>query len=320
MRRIAVLTSGGDTPGMNAAIHAVVTSAKCNGMAVLGVTKGYDGLINGRLAEIRSAQIRNIVMRGGTILKTARCPEMKTEEGKKKAVQVLKAFGVEGLVVIGGDGSFMGARELCHMGIPAIGIPGTIDNDLAYTDYTIGFDTAVNCVIGEVAKIRDTMRSHERIGVIEVMGNKCGDIALTSAIASESEYVIVPERPFSLDDICVSLQNRRIKGDMTSIIIVAEGAAKGHDVCQYIREKTGFDVKSITLGYVQRGGAPSAFDRMIATRMGMRAVELLMEGKQSRVVGIKDNKIIDMDIDEAIAVENRFDDYLFDSHHKIYNY
>ena len=241
MRRIAILTSGGDTPGMNAAIHAAVSMAKSQGMTILGVTKGYDGLINGRLSEIRSAQIRNIVSRGGTILKTARCPEMMTEEGRKKAVQVLKAFGAEGLIVIGGDGSLRGAKELCHLGMPTIGIPGTIDNDLPYTDFTIGFDTAVNCVIGEVTKIRDTMRSHERIGVIEVMGRMCGDIALHAAVASESEYVLVPERPFDLDDICVSLQNRRIKGDMTSIIIVAEGAAKGHDVCLYIREKTGIN-------------------------------------------------------------------------------
>lgn len=320
MRRIAILTSGGDTPGMNAAIHAAVSKAKSQGMTILGVTKGYDGLINGRLSEIRSAQIRNIVSRGGTILKTARCPEMMTDEGRKKAVQVLKAFGAEGLIVIGGDGSLRGAKELSHLGMPTIGIPGTIDNDLPYTDFTIGFDTAVNCVIGEVAKIRDTMRSHERIGVIEVMGRMCGDIALHAAVASESEYVLVPERPYDLDEMCVSLQNRRIKGDMTSIIIVAEGAAKGHDVCLYIREKTGFDVKAITLGYVQRGGIASGFDRLLATRMGVRAVELLQEGKAGRAIGIKDNHIVDYDIDEAISMPMIFDEELYEMHHAIYNY
>jgi len=314
MRRIAILTSGGDTPGMNAAIHAVVSSAKHNGLSVMGVLKGYAGLIEGRLFEIRSRQIEGIVTKGGTILKTARCEEMKYEEGQKKAVQVLQAFNVEGLVVVGGDGSFKGARILSHMGIPTICIPGTIDNDLAYTDFTIGFDTAVNCVIGEISKIRDTMNSHERIGVIEVMGNKCGDIALSSGVAGEAEFILVPEMPFDVDQICMNLQNRRIKGDMTSIIVMAEGCGKSEALANYIRAKTGFDVKSIVLGYVQRGGVPSAFDRLIATKMGLHAVDLLMQGIGGRTVGIRDNKIVDFDIDEALAMPMEFDQKLYNSH------
>lgn len=320
MRRIGILTSGGDTPGMNAAIYSIAMTAKANGLAVIGVTKGYKGLIEGRLAEIRSAHVEGIVNKGGTILKTARCEEMKTEEGQQQAVKVLRAFGVEGLVVVGGDGSFKGARILSHMGIPTIGLPGTIDNDLAYTDYTIGFDTAVNCVVGEMAKIRDTMLSHERIGVIEVMGNKCGDIALHAGVAGEAEYIVLPEVDFDVDAICQSLQNRRIKGKMTSIIVISEGAGKGEALSNYIRAKTGFDVKAIVLGYIQRGGTPSAFDRIIATKMGARAVHLLMNGMGGRAVGIRNNKIVDYDLDEALNMKMKFDRQLYDQHCKVNNY
>ncbi len=320
MRRIGLLTSGGDTPGMNAAIQAVVRTAKCNGIQIMGVTKGYAGLIEGRLAEMRSKEVMNINNKGGTILKTARCEEMRTPEGQEKALKVLKAFGCEGLVVIGGDGSFKGARTLSHMGMPTIGLPGTIDNDLAYTDYTIGFDTAINCVAEEIAKIRDTMESHERVGVIEVMGNKCGDIALHAGIAGDAEYIIVPEMPFDVDQICDSLQNRKIKGFMTSIVVIAEGAGKGEALANYMRAKTGLDVKAIVLGYIQRGGVPSVFDRVIATKMGIRAVELLMEGCGGRVVGIHNNKIVDYDIDEALAMKMKFDKKLYETHLNMMNY
>ncbi len=314
MRNIAILTSGGDTPGMNAAIYAAVRTIKENGMKSFAVKKGYAGLIEGRIEEVRSKTIRGIATKGGTILKTARCMEMKTKEGQKKAVEVLKAFEIDGLVVIGGDGSFMGAHVLSHMGVPAIGIPGTIDNDLAYTEYTIGFDTAVNCVIQEVNRIRDTMNSHERIGVIEVMGNKCGDIALNAGIATGSEYVIVPEKGFDVDKICEGLQRRRIKGQMTSIILIAEGAGRGEALANYIRAKTSFDVKAIVLGHVQRGGEPTFFDRKIAILMGMRAVELLIDGHAGRVVGIRNNKVMDMDIDEALALKSAFDTDLYSRH------
>lgn len=320
MRKIGILTSGGDTPGMNAAIHAITRTAKSCGLQVIGVTKGYAGLIEGRLAEIRSKQVEGIVSKGGTILKTARCEEMKTAEGQEKAMKVLKAFGIDGLVVIGGDGSFKGARILSHLGMPTIGLPGTIDNDLAYTDYTIGFDTATNCVIEEMAKIRDTMDSHERIGVIEVMGNKCGDIALQSGVAGGAEYILVPEVEFDVDAVCDSLQSRRIKGYMTSIIIISEGAGKGEALANYIRAKTGYDVKAIVLGYIQRGGDPSAFDRLIATKMGVRAVKLLMDGIGDRVVGIRNNKIVDYDIDEALAMKMKFDKKLYDDFQQMNNY
>ena len=320
MRRIAVLTSGGDTPGMNAVINSVVMTAKTRGLSVLGVEKGYKGLIEGRLVELHLKDVRGIVNKGGTMLKTARCLEMKTEEGRNQAVKVLNAYGVEGLVVIGGDGSFKGAKVLSDLGIATVGLPGTIDNDLAYTDYTIGFDTAVNCVVGEIAKIRDTMLSHERIGVIEVMGNKCGDIALNAGVAGEVEYIIVPEMPFDIDAICDSLTGRAIKGNKTSLIIISEGAGKGEAVANYLRAKTGFDVKAIKLGYVQRGGNPTSFDRLIAIKMGTRAVELLLEGKAGRVVGIRDNHFVYYDINEALDMDLFFDKDLYIEHGKRMSY
>ena len=320
MRRIGILTSGGDTPGMNAAIESAVMTAKLNGLTVIGVTKGYSGLLEGRLHEMHSAEVRGITSNGGTILKTARCPEMLTEKGRQKAVTVLKAFGVDGLIVIGGDGSFKGALELAKLGIPTIGLPGTIDNDLAYTDYTIGFDTAVNSVVHEMAKIRDTMNSHERIGIIEVMGNKCGDIALFAGVAGGAEYIVLPEVPFDKEDLCQRLQDRAIKGQHTSIIVISEGAGKGNDLASYVKERTALDVKAIVLGYTQRGGDPSAFDRIMATNMGSRAVELLLAGEQSRVVGIRDGKIVDFDIEDALSMKERFDFAMYGRHQAAHSY
>lgn len=314
MKSIGILTSGGDAPGMNAAISSVVRLANSKGIKVIGVTKGYSGLIDGRLAEIDEKDIEGIVGRGGTILKTARCEEMKTKEGQEKALKVLKAFGVEGLVVIGGDGSFKGAQILSHMGMPTVGLPGTIDNDLAYTDYTIGFDTATHYVVNEIAKIRDTMLSHERIGVIEVMGNACGDLALAAGVAGEVEYIIVPEVEFDVDAICDSLVNRHIKGHMTSIVVIAEGAGKGEAFANYIRAKSNLDVKAIVLGYIQRGGAPTAFDRLMSIKMGIKAVELLESGDSNKVVGLHNNKIVAYDIDSALAMKMKFDRKLYDCH------
>ncbi len=314
MRRIGILTSGGDTPGMNAAIEAAVMTAKIHGIKIIGVMKGYKGLLEGRLHEMRSAEVKGITNKGGTILKTARCLEMKTAEGQEKAVNVLKAFGIEGLIVIGGDGSFMGAQAISARGIPTIGLPGTIDNDLAYTDFTIGFDTAVNSVVSEIKKIRDTMDSHERIGIIEVMGNKCGDIALFSGVAGGAEYIVLPEVPYDIDDLCLSLQNRAIKGQLTSIVVLSEGVGKGADYAKYIKEKTHLDAKAIVLGYIQRGGDPTAFDRIMATNMGSRAVELLIEGQGNRVVGLRDCKIVDYSIEEALKMEMKFDKGLYERH------
>ncbi len=300
-RRIGILTSGGDTPGMNAGIRAVVMAADAVGFSVMGISKGYAGLIEGRVERIKTEDVDGIVEKGGTVLKTARCEEFKTEEGQKKALQVIRAFDISGLVVIGGDGSFAGARVLSHLGVPTIGIPGTIDNDLAYTDFTIGFDTAVNGVMKEISRIRDTMKSHERTGVIEVMGNKCGDIALYAGIAGGAEHIIIPEVEFDIDYICEEILSNRIKGKMTSIVLIAEGAGKGEAVANYMRAKAGLDAKAIVLGYIQRGGAPTAADRMRATSMGIRAVELLNKGVGNRVVGTRDHHIIDEDIDEALS-------------------
>lgn len=296
---------------MNAGIRAVVMAADAAGFSVMGIRKGYAGLIEGRIERIKTEDVDGIVGKGGTILKTARCPEFKTEEGRQKALQVLRAFDISGLVVIGGDGSFAGARILSHLGIPTIGIPGTIDNDLAYTDYTIGFDTAVNCVIEEMSKIRDTMDSHERVGVIEVMGNKCGDIALYSGLTGGAEHIIIPEVEFDLDYICDRILAARIKGKMTSIVLIAEGAGKGESVANYMREKAGLDAKAIVLGYLQRGGAPSESDRLRATRMGIRAVDLLSRGIGNRVVGVRDRYVIDEDIDEALSKEIIFPKELY---------
>ena len=312
MKRIGVLTSGGDTPGMNAAIRAVVKAARVNGISVMGITKGYQGLIEGRVHEMHRAEVHDIVGQGGTILKTARSKEFMTEEGKMKAIQVLKAFDIEGLIVVGGDGSYKGAKSLWEKGIPTIGLPGTIDNDLAYTDFTIGFNTAVSGVVGEIRKIRDTIESHERVGVIEVMGNRCGDIALFSGVAGGAEHILVPEVPFDLDAICDDLVHDRIRGKLTSIIMISEGAGKGESLANYIHAKTGLDVKAIVLGYTQRGGQPTVDDRILASRLGVRAVELLMEGKAGRVVGIRDNHVVDDDIDEALASKARFDQQLYD--------
>lgn len=320
MRRIGILTSGGDTPGMNAAIEAAVMTARINGISIIGVTKGYKGLLEGRLNEMHSKDVRGITSKGGTILKTARCKEMITPEGQQKAVKVLKAFGIEGLIVIGGDGSFKGAQAISNLGIPTIGLPGTIDNDLAYTDFTIGFDTAVNSVISEMKKIRDTMDSHERIGIVEVMGNKCGDIALHAGVAGGAEYICLPEVTYNIDDLCQSLQDRDIKGQHTSIIVLSEGVGKGADFANYIREKTGLDAKAIVLGYTQRGGDPSAFDRIMATNMGARAVELLLAGRGNRVVGMRDSKIVDFSIEEALTMEMRFDYGMYGRHLATHSY
>ncbi|MEA4853796.1 MAG: 6-phosphofructokinase [Christensenella sp.] len=302
-RRIGILTSGGDTPGMNAGIRAVVMAADAAGFSVMGIKKGYAGLIDGRVERIKTEDVQGIVEKGGTILKTARCEEFKTPEGQQKALQVIKAFDISGVVVIGGDGSFQGAKVLSHLGVPTIGIPGTIDNDLAYTDFTIGFDTTVNGVISEMSKIRDTMNSHERVGVIEVMGNKCGDIALYAGIAGGAEHIIIPEVEFDIDHICEKIVSDRIKGKMTSIVLIAEAAGKGEAVANYMRAKANLDAKAIVLGYTQRGGDPSAADRIRATEMGVRAVRLLEKGIGNRVVGIKDNHIVDEDIDEALSKE-----------------
>lgn len=312
MKKIAVLTSGGDAPGMNAAIRAIVRTGLDKGLKVMGVERGYSGLINGELFDMDRYSVSDIIQRGGTILKTARCEEFKTEEGRKRAATILRAYGIDGLIVIGGDGSFRGAQLLSKLGISTIGLPGTIDNDLAYTDYTIGFDTAVNTVLDAINKIRDTSTSHERASVIEVMGRNCGDIALYAGIAGGAESIIIPEIGYNPDEICTSILKGKMRGKLHNLIVLAEGVGGANELAKKIEEVTGIESRATILGYIQRGGSPSAQDRILASKMGYRAVELIEEGKSSRVVGIKNGSIIDMDIDEALAMEKKLNKDLYE--------
>lgn len=307
MKTIGVLSSGGDAPGMNAAIRAVVRTGIYNNLRVMGIKKGYNGLISGDIYEMNLSSVADIIHRGGTILRTARSEEFTTEAGRKKALTVLKVFHIDGLVVIGGDGSLRGARELSKLGVPTIGIPGTIDNDLGYTNFTIGFDTAINTVIEGISKIRDTSTSHGRANIIEVMGRHCGDIALYSGLAGGAESIIVPEEGFNIEDVCKRLIQGKNRGKLHSIILLAEGVGNAYELSKEIQNYTGIETRVTILGHLQRGGSPTAFDRILASKMGAKAVELLLEGKTARTLGVKGNKIFDMDIDEALSMEKNFD-------------
>lgn len=311
--RIAVLTSGGDAPGMNAAIRAVVRYAGYEDIEVFGVERGYMGLVNDDMRMLSKRSVSGIVQRGGTFLMTARCPEFTDYEVRKKAAENLANRNIDGLVVIGGDGSFRGMNELYHdFGIRTIGIPGTIDNDLAYTDFTLGFDTAVNTVVENINKLRDTMSSHERVVVVEVMGRHCGDIALYSGIASGAEIILVPEQPVNYDEVAKVLGRGKKAGKQSAIIMLAEGAANMDDVIKELKSRhPELHFRSSVLGHIQRGGTPTQADRMLAARMGARAVELLSEGKGGRVVGIRNNQIIDLPVSEALSEPTRFDSDLY---------
>ncbi len=314
MKRIGLLTSGGDAPGMNAAIRAVVRTAIYFGMEVVGIERGYKGLIDDLTVPMSMRSVSNIVHRGGTMLRTARCLEMFEREGQEKAVKTLAEHGIEGLVVIGGDGSFRGAKCLTETyGIPTIGIPGTIDNDLAYTDYTLGFDTAVNTCIEIINKLRDTMESHERISVVEVMGRHCGDIALYAGITSGAEIIIVPEIPYDMDDVIMRINRSRENGKHSNIIVVAEGVTSADAFAEKLQSVTEHSVRSTNIGHVQRGGSPSMADRMLAAQFGNKAVRLLKDGIGNRVVGIRKNEIIDMDIIEAVSMKKRFNYELYET-------
>ncbi|MBP2031527.1 6-phosphofructokinase 1 [Clostridium algifaecis] len=302
--KIAILTSGGDAPGMNAAIRSVVKCAIYNGMEVFGVKHGYKGLIEQELFKLNSLDVENIAEMGGTILKTARCIEFTNEEGRKKALSTLEKFGIDGVIVIGGDGSFKGAKKLCDLGISTVGLPGTIDNDLNYTDYCIGFDTTLNTVLGCIKNIKDTDSSHEKTTIVEVMGRYCGDLALYSALAGGGEIISTPENKLSFDDICEKLGKSIQNGKKDNIIIVTERMYDIDDLQKYIECKLHINIRSTVLGFIQRGGNPSAFDRVLAFKMGVKAVKLLMNGFSNKAVGIRNNKIIYVNFDEVNSENN----------------
>jgi 6-phosphofructokinase 1 len=301
---------------MNACIRSCVRSAINSGLEVFGVDRGYKGLVENRIFPMNSHSVCEIIHRGGTILKSARCLEFKDTATRKIAADNLKNLGIEGLVVIGGDGSFTGAKALSdEYGINVVGIPGTIDNDLAYTDFTLGFDTAVNTVLWAINALRDTMRSHDRVSLLDVMGRNCGDIALYAAVAGGVEYVLTPEVPYDLDEIAASIKFSQKRGKTSNMIVLAEGAGNKEEICAKIKEKTGISVKTTTLGHIQRGGSPTMADRVLAAKFAVRAVDLILQGQSNRVIGIKDNKIIDRDISEALAEKHSFDKELYDVAH-----
>ncbi|MCQ2008660.1 MAG: 6-phosphofructokinase [Sporolactobacillus sp.] len=311
MKKIGVLTSGGDAPGMNAAVRAVVRSAIYRGVEVYGIYHGYKGLITGNIKKLEVSDVGDIVQRGGTVLYTARCEEFKTEEGRAIAIEQLKKFGIEGLVVIGGDGSFMGGVKLTQLGFPTIGIPGTIDNDIPGTDFTLGFDTALNTIIDAIDKIRDTATSHERRFIIEVMGRGCGDLAMWSGLADGAESILIPETKEDLDNIVERLNRGIERGKKHSIIIVAEGVGSADEVAKAIKAKTNMDTRVTVLGHVQRGGAPTAFDRVLAARMGNKAVDLLLSGDKGKMIAIQNNQIVAHDILDLLTKKHEFNEDLY---------
>ena len=310
IKKIGVLTSGGDAPGMNAAIRAVVRTALAKGMEVYGIRRGYVGLINGDIFQMDARSVSDIIHRGGTMLYTARCPEFRTEEGVMKAKAKCEELGLEGIVVIGGDGSFRGAADLSSKGILCVGLPGTIDNDIACTDYTIGYDTAMNTAVELVDKLRDTSQSHDRCTVVEVMGRGAGYIACNTGIACGAVEIITNELPYDLDVTAKKMLELKKNGKQNFVLVVSEGVGNAAGIAAIIQEKTGIESRATVLGHVQRGGSPTLRDRVVATQMGHYAVGLLEQGIGNRVVGMKDNKIVDFDIQEALSMKKPYEEEL----------
>lgn len=310
IRTIGVLTSGGDAPGMNAAIRAVVRRALAKGLKVRGIRRGYHGLLKEEIIDLTARDVSDIVQRGGTILQTARCKTMRTEEGQQKAAAICKKYGIDGLVVIGGDGSFAGAQKLANLGVNTIGVPGTIDLDIACTDYTIGFDTAVNTAMYAIDKVRDTSTSHERCSVIEVMGRDAGYLALWCGIANGAERILMPEEHgFDEKALIEDILENKKRGKQNYIIINAEGVGDSINLAKRIEDATGIETRATILGHMQRGGSPTAKDRVYASMMGAYAVDLLCAGKTNRVVGYQNGRFMDMDIDEGLAMTKDIDEY-----------
>lgn len=306
MKKIAVLTSGGDAPGMNAAVRSVVRTATALGLDVYGIDRGYAGLLADEINVLTNRDVGGIILRGGTILKTARCMEFFHEENQRKGAETLKKYEIDGLVVIGGDGSVQGAAILSKLGIPTVTIPGTIDNDMHGTDQTIGHDTAVNEVVSAVSRIRDTASAHDRAALIEVMGRFAGNIALDAGLACGAEYILVPEVPFSREKLAQSLLAQLEQGRTNSIIICAEGADDGRVLSDWLHERTNIDICTTVLGFVQRGGGPSAADSILASELGAAAVKALLEGKTAALVGMHDGKVRILDYDKADQEEKIF--------------
>ena len=307
MKRIGVLTSGGDAPGMNAAVRAAVRTGLSMDMEVYGIERGYEGLLDGEIEKMEWHSVGDILQRGGTILRTARSERFRTPEGQKHAVDILRTFGIEGLVIIGGDGSFHGGLDLDRLGITVMGVPGTIDNDLAYTDYTIGFDTAVNTVLGMISNLRDTASAHERTTIVEVMGRNCGDIALYAGLAGGADVILVPEVEPDINMVCRRVLRGQQSGKLHSIIVKAEGVnISSRELASVVEEMTGREARFVVPGYIQRGGTPSGRDRMLASMMSTKAVKLLFDDEPSKAVGISGSEIIAYDLAEALAMKSEF--------------
>ena len=304
VKRIGVLTSGGDAPGMNAAIRAVVRTAMKNSIECVGIRRGWAGLIAGDICPMNSGSVSRIINRGGTVLYTARSDEFRTPEGQKKAANTCKLLGLDGIVAIGGDGTFRGAQDQSRFGVSVVGVPGTIDNDIVCTDYTIGFDTAANTAVECIDRLRDTMQSHERCSVVEVMGRHAGYLALYVGVAVGATAVLVPEHQYDFEKhVAEKIRAARLGGKTNFMIVVAEGAASAMDVGKEIKEHLGLDPRVTILGHIQRGGSPTAKDRVLATRMGYEAVRVLAEGMTNRVICVRDDQIVNVDIDEGLAMK-----------------
>ena len=310
IKTIGVLTSGGDAPGMNAAIRAVVRTAIARGLKVKGIKKGYQGLLNEEIVDMEAKDVSDIIQRGGTILGTARCLEFKEAEGQKKGAEICKKHGIDGIVVIGGDGSFRGAADLSAKGIACVGLPGTIDNDIACTEYTIGYDTAMNTCVEMIDKLQDTCQSHDRCSVVEVMGRGAGFIAVNTGLASGAVEIITKEVPYDLDELARKMLECKKNGKQNFIVVVAENIGNAEGIARAIQEKTGIESRATVLGHVQRGGSPTVRDRVVASEMGYYAVELLEKGASNRVVGMQNNKIVDFDIQEALSMKKPYEEHL----------